>query len=183
MAFLWGIGDYLSSKSEIEYRNDERRREEWEIEHFPDGEKREMVEIYENMGIEEKDAHTMVDILSKYKEAWINVMMVEELGIINENDSPVKNAVATFVAFACFGFIPLISYVSTYLLPLPAADPSFSFYTAAMLTASSLFALGAIKVKFTGKNWLRSGLETLIVGGFAALAAYAVGYLLSGLAL
>jgi len=42
--------------------------------------------------------------------------------------------------------------------------------------------LGIAKFKFTRKHWLRSALETLIIGGLAAGVAYLVGYLLSGLA-
>ncbi|MFC2036927.1 VIT1/CCC1 transporter family protein [Chloroflexota bacterium] len=33
----------------------------------------------------------------------------------------------------------------------------------------------------TERNWFRSGLEMLIVGGLAAAVAYLVGYLLQGL--
>jgi VIT1/CCC1 family predicted Fe2+/Mn2+ transporter len=50
-----------------------------------------------------------------------------------------------------------------------------------ILTAIALFMLGSAKYKITGKNWFRSGIETLIIGGIAASAAYIVGYLLAGL--
>ncbi len=59
------IGDYLSTKAEDEYEAAERRREEWEVEHYPAGEKREMVELYVERGMEEKDAETIVEIISK----------------------------------------------------------------------------------------------------------------------
>ncbi len=39
-----------------------------------------------------------------------------------------------------------------------------------------MFALGALKTKFTDKSWVKSGLEMLIVGGLAAAAAYFIGY-------
>lgn len=32
------IGDYLSTKAEIEYQADERKREAWEVKHYPEGE-------------------------------------------------------------------------------------------------------------------------------------------------
>ena len=178
-----GIGDYLSSKSEQEYRQDERRREAWEVENYPEGEKLEMVEIYKGMGIGDDDANTIVDTLSKYKEAWVDVMMVEELGIMEDNESPLNNALATFVAFVIFGFIPLISYVVAQFVPVLIPDSSVSFVFAALLTAVSLFSLGALKVRVTGKNWLKSGIETLLMGGFAAVAAFGIGYGLSLFAL
>jgi VIT1/CCC1 family predicted Fe2+/Mn2+ transporter len=53
---------------------------------------------------------------------------------------------------------------------------------AAVLTGVTLFLLGALKVRITEKNWLKSGIEMLVVGGIAAVAAYLIGLFLSGLA-
>ncbi|MFK7843939.1 MAG: VIT1/CCC1 transporter family protein, partial [Rhodothermales bacterium] len=53
---------------------------------------------------------------------------------------------------------------------------------ASILTASALFVLGVQKVHFTNKHWFTSGLEMLLVGGVAAVVAYGIGVLLSGLA-
>jgi VIT1/CCC1 family predicted Fe2+/Mn2+ transporter len=50
------------------------------------------------------------------------------------------------------------------------------------MVAVTLFALGAIKTKITGRPWLASGIETLVVGGITAAAAWGVGKLLGGLA-
>ena len=56
------------------------------------------------------------------------------------------------------------------------------FPAAIVLTGITLFALGALKVKFTQRNWFLSGLQMLVVGGVAAFAAYGIGAALSGLA-
>lgn len=173
------VGDYLSTKSENEYNETERKREEWEVENYPEGEKQEMVEIYTDKGMEQNDAETMVDILSRNRKVWVDVMMAEELGILEETESPLRNAVATFFSFALFGFIPLVAYVLAQFAPLLGA---YSFLLACILTALTLFVLGALKVYITGRSWLLSGLEMLVVGGIAAVAAYAVGAALSGLA-
>ncbi len=171
-----GIGDYLSSKSEREYEQGEREREEWEVEHYPEGEKKEMIEIYEDKGMSSEDAKIIVDTLSKYPKAWVDTMMSEELGIIETDDSPAKNGVATFLSFALFGLVPLITYVVAQLVPYLRDNPSLSFLLACILTGITLFVLGALKVKVTGKNFIRSGLEMLALGGIAAAAAYGIGF-------
>ena len=42
-AFSMALGDYLGSKSEREFYEKEKEREEWEVKNYPDGEKKEMV--------------------------------------------------------------------------------------------------------------------------------------------
>jgi VIT1/CCC1 family predicted Fe2+/Mn2+ transporter len=173
------IGDFLSTKSEQEYRKTERAREEWEVEHYPEGEKKELVELYEGKGIPGSDARQMVETVSRHPKAWVDIMMVEELGILPEEESPLKNAITTFVSFAVFGFVPLIATILARFVPFLAAN---SFPVSAALVGVTLFALGAAKTKVTGRPWLASGLETLVVGGITAAAAWGVGKLLGGLA-
>lgn len=173
------IGDYLSSKSEAEYEAEERRREAWEVEHFPEGEKQELREIYQARGMAPEDAAAVVDIIAKDHESWVDTMMVEELGILRSDESPLGNAVATFLSFGVFGFLPIVAYVLALFVP---ALESARFPLACVLTGGTLFGLGAVKTRITGKSWLRSGLEMLSLGGIAAVAAYLIGALLGGLA-
>lgn len=173
------IGDYLSTKSEKEYHSSERKREEWETNNYLEGEKKELMELYEEKGVSKSDAKTIVNILSKYKKAFVDVMMIEELGIIKNEGSPLKNSLVTFVSFCIFGFIPLLTFVLTSLIP---SLRSIQFQMATILTGLTLFILGSLKTKFTGKNWIISGLEMLLVGGLAAGAAYCIGFLLGGFA-
>lgn len=173
------IGDYLSTKSEIEYQKNERKREAWEVDNYPEGEKKELIEIYVEKGMKKADAIKTVDLIAKNKKTWVDIMMVEELGILQSNESPLKSAIITFFSFGIFGFIPLIAYIVSSSIPFIAQN---TFVVASVLTGMTLFGLGAAKVKVTGKNWFISGLEMLIVGGIAASAAFLVGFLLSGLA-
>jgi len=174
-----GIGDYLSTQAEKEYNKAEREREAWEVDHYPEGEKQEMVKIYKGKGMSEADARAMVEIMAKYKRAWLDIMMLEELGIIESNESPLKNAIATFLSFCVFGFIPVLAYVLSLFVP---ALKAHTFLTACVLTGATLFTLGALKTRITERHWLTSGLEMFAVGSLAAGAAYAIGFLLSGLA-
>ena len=177
--FSMAIGDFLSTKAENEYNSTEREREKWEVQNYPEGEKKELIEIYMDKGISESDANTVVDIISKNEKAWIDIMMVEELGIIESDESPLNNAIATFLSFSLFGFIPLLAHVISFFMPALQID---QFLFSSILTGITLFVLGALKVTITERHWFISGMEMFLVGGIAAFAAYGVGYLLSGLA-
>jgi len=86
--------------------------------------------------------------------------------------SPFKHAIFTFLAFDLAGFISLIPYVFGF---------ASGFATSAIFVASALFIIGALRSKFIKKNWLQSGIEMLLVGGFAASVAYFAGYFLEKL--
>ncbi len=173
------IGDFLSTRAEQEYNAAEKKREAWEVEVYPEGEKRELVEIFTAKGYEKEDAERMVDIIAKNKEGWIDIMMKEELEIIEDNESPLKNALVTFGSFALFGFVPLLAFTVAQLF---SALTNHTFLIASVMTGLTLFLLGALKVRLTNQKWYKSGLEMLLVGGVAAAAAYLVGVALKGIA-
>jgi len=64
-----------------------------ECDNYLEGEQREMVELYISKGLSAEDARTIVGILSKDKEIFVDFMMIEELGILpeEENSSAIKN--------------------------------------------------------------------------------------------
>jgi vacuolar iron transporter family protein len=113
-------------------------------------------------------------------------MLVDELGIQppDLSEKPWKNGLVTFVSFIVFGAIPLVSYVISYAIYDSSHSTGFnpSFLVACLLTATTLFSLGAAKSRVTGQHWLKSGLAVLLMGGIAASLAYLVGYLLEPLA-
>ena len=47
-----------------------------------EGEKQEMVEIYMERGLSEEDATTIINTMAKYKEFFVDHMMVMELGLM-----------------------------------------------------------------------------------------------------
>jgi len=171
-------GAFLSLKSEREYYDRERQRETWEIEHFPDGERGELVEIYRAKGYSQEDAEALTRIQSKDHDLWIDAMMVHELGLLPDDRQPLRSALATFLAFLVAGSVPLLIYLFGLVVPV---DPAVAFPVSVVLSGLALFALGAAKVFVTERSWLRSGLEMLVVGGLTAGVAYLVGFLLQGL--
>ncbi|OGO12947.1 MAG: hypothetical protein A2Z66_10635 [Chloroflexi bacterium RBG_13_66_10] len=175
--FSMATGAYLSSKSELEYYHREREREAWEVDHYPEGEKAELFEVYRARGYSEDDARQLVEIQSKEKERWVDAMMIDELGLLPDEKNPLTSALATFLAFVAAGSVPLLLYLLGLFFPVPA---SFAFPASIGLSALALFGLGAAKVLVTEKNLVRSGLEMLGVGGMASVVAYIVGALLKG---
>ena len=174
-----GVGSYLSTKSRRDYQRSERIREEWEIDNYPEGEIEEIRQIYRRKGFRGTDLDRAVEIITSNKEIWVETMMVEELGILSEEDHPFFNGLSTFVSFVIVGFVPLLFFVAA--LAVPGLE-QYSFIMSVILTAITLFAVGSLRVLVTQTKWWRSGFEMLIVGGAAALGAYLIGYILRGLA-
>jgi VIT1/CCC1 family predicted Fe2+/Mn2+ transporter len=172
-------GAYLSTKSEQEYYQQEWKREAWEVEHFPDGEKSELYEIYRQDGYDEHDARQLVEIQSREPQRWVKAMMVDELGMLRDERKPLYSGAATLISFILAGALPLLIYILGLFVPVP---PEIAFPISVVLSGVALFGLGAAKVLVTRRNAFRSGLEMLLVGALAAGVAYAVGALLSGLA-
>lgn len=82
--------------------------------------------------------------------------------------TPLKRAAATFVSFNFAGVIPLLPFIF---------DVESSFVTSTFLVGISLFAVGFLRSIYTKKSFIKSGIETFTVGGFAAFVAFAVGFL------
>lgn len=177
--FAMATGSFLSSRSEQEYYDREWQRESWEVEQFPEAEKAELYEVYHQQGYSEEDARHLVEIQSRDKKMWVRAMMVEELGMLQDDRQPLLRGVATFSSFVVAGSLPLIIYFAGLFTPIP---PAIAFPTSIALSGLALFILGTAKVLVTKLNPLRSGIEMLLVGGVAASVAYLVGVLLKGIA-
>ena len=81
--------------------------------------------------------------------------------------SPWVHGFVTFISFNVAGLLPLTPYVL-------GLNNRFPF--SAAIVVLSLFVIGASRSKFTRKNWLTGGFEMLLIGGFAALVAYLIGF-------
>ncbi len=176
--FSMATGSFLSLKSEQEYHEKEKAREKWEVENFPEGEKRELLVIYRKRGYSESDSKRLVEIQSRDPKRWVDTMMIEELGMLPDDRTPLRSALATFTAFVSAGSIPLLVYLLGIFVPIASGT---SFAVSLAMSGAALFLLGAAKVIVTHRNPLRSGLEMLIVGSLAAAVAYLVGILLKGI--
>ena len=175
-ALSMGVGDALSSKAETEAAIKEREREKWELANYKEGEIKEMVDIYVGRGMSQKDAEVVMRICAKYENLFVNMMLVDELGLEVPDDdaNPWKDGLVTFCSFCFFGFFPLFAYC--VFGTSPELDSRELFGISCVLTALMLFILGAVKSILTTRSWWVSGFEVLIFGSFVATVSFLIGW-------
>lgn len=178
--FSMAVGNYLAVKTQNEYIAKARKREEWEIDNLIEEEKQEIRDIYAKKGFKEELLEDVVRIITGRRKIWVDTMMREELGLIEGKNNPLDNAVNTFLGFNIIGIIPLIPFLFLYVSGLNLSIGNAFFYSV-VATASSFFLIGNISGKVVQKPMIRSGLNTLFIGGIAAVVSYGVGHLLSTL--
>ena len=168
------FGGYLSTKSQQEFFENEIQREKREIEEMPAKEREEIRRIYRSKGFsDEKELDLVVQRITADKRIWLKCMMEEELGLILESmNSPLKVGFLIGASFLVGGFIPLI--------PLVFFETHLAVKTSVLFTAAILFFLGALKTTLTRQSWIKSGLETLLIGIVAAGIGLVIGFLLKG---
>jgi VIT1/CCC1 family predicted Fe2+/Mn2+ transporter/rubrerythrin len=171
-ALSMGSGAYLATKSEREVYQAEMNKEKREIAENPEEEREELSLFYQLKGFSEKEAHAMAERMSANTDEMLKVLAHEELGL-SERAFPNewKSALSATVSTAIGAVIPVLPYV--FSSGLTALLISFIVSTAAH------FAVGAAKVIVTGRSWLKSGLEMMLIGLGEAAITYGIGLLIS----
>jgi VIT1/CCC1 family predicted Fe2+/Mn2+ transporter len=101
-------------------------------------------------------------------------MMTEELGLsVAPTTTPLRSGLVVALAYAVGAAFPVLPYA----WPLTVGR---AFVLSIVLTLTALFGVGAAKTKMTGRPWLRSGLESVLVGAIAAAATFVAGRLVAG---
>jgi VIT1/CCC1 family predicted Fe2+/Mn2+ transporter len=178
--FAMAVGNYQATRARIEYIQKERKREEWEIDHMAETEKDEIRDIYAKKGFTAELLDEIVKVITARKKVWVDTMMKEELGLIEDGRKPLDTALSTVFGFVVIGIIPMIPFIFIHLTGLSSLV-SESFVYSIISTSVAFFLIGLIKGKIVKKSLLRSGLMTLLIGGIAATTAYLVGNALSNL--
>jgi len=174
--FAMSVGSYLSTKSEKENYEKHKAVEYWEVDHLPEKEREEIREIYEAKGFKGELLEQVIDVITEDKDRWVDVMMKEELEMAEETKSPLAMGGVTFGSFLFFGFIPLLIYVVDYF-----GTVDNRFLVSSVLTGVTFALIGYLKAVVNSTKVLRSILETLFLGGAAALLAYYVGDILENM--
>jgi hypothetical protein len=143
-----GLGDCISEQAEQAHIRGEAARERWEFENYPEGERKEMVDIYVEKGLSQEDAARLVNLLSgrpEYANFFVEHMLTHELGLAvpDEGDNPIKDGGVTFLSFMFWGSIPLWAYVIFYGANYHHQGGQFGICIA--VTVLCLFGLGMMQ--------------------------------------
>ena len=168
-----GLGGYLAAKSDADHYRSERKREEQEIISVPQIEKNEVIEIFEKYGLTKKDSTLVTESLAENPKQWVDFMMQFELGL--DKPEPKRARISAFTiagSYIAGGFIPLSPYFF-----MPSARSALN--VSVIVTLFALLIFGYIKGRYTGAHPIRSGLQTMLIGGLAAGAAFLLARLIS----
>ncbi len=133
----------------------------------PEGEREEIRQIFAAKGFTGADLERAVSVITADPALWTKTMATEEYGLSPTLKSPLWAAFSTFAAFILCGCVPLVTFLSTGGLDACVAA-----------TGATFFGVGAIKSRWSPAGWLRSAVETFLIGMSAAALAFAVGFAL-----
>jgi vacuolar iron transporter family protein len=163
-----GLGGYLAARGDAEHYAHEQLRAGQEIFDVPEAEATEVREIFKTYGLSSEESSTVVASLRKRPKDWVAFMMRFELGLVKPEPSrALKSALTIAFSYIVGGVIPLSAYI--FLL-----DAHRAMLVSMMVTLFALAVFGGIKGRFTGVSIVRSAIQTSIIGGLAAGAAFGI---------
>jgi VIT1/CCC1 family predicted Fe2+/Mn2+ transporter len=172
-AVSMAAGEFMATKSQEEVFQREREVEKEHIAHQRDSEIAEIRHIFGGLGFPDDTVEQIVEAVDADDEAFLQVMMALEFGIVDAGRrSPVAAMLTTgsvFVAGSLPATIPFLFIDHTGL----------GLAIAAAATGVSLFAVGVLKTLATATKPLRSGLENTAIAAVGAVLSYGLGRLIS----
>lgn len=161
---------YTSKVAERDFYESEMEREKKEMREVPHLEREEIREIYMQKGFEGKILEEVVNVIVSNKKVWLETMMSDELKL-----APVGKKHPFSAAFIV-GFSAIIGSLIP-LAPFFFAPIREGIIISIIISALTLFIVGAIKAFMTIGHWGKSGIEMAAIGTVSALAGYAIGLL------
>jgi predicted membrane protein (TIGR00267 family) len=142
-----GLGGYLAARSDAEHFVSERVREYEEIREKPEAEAEEVRQVFVSYGLTPAEARPVVEKPNP-KRALVSASTIAG-------------------SYIAGGFIPLSPYILFH-----TAGTALTVSVVVTLIALTIF--GYIKGHFTGTSPIRSAVQTALIGGVAAAAAFAI---------
>jgi vacuolar iron transporter family protein len=168
-----GLGGYLAAKTDSEHYASELKREYEETVELPDVETEEVAKVFRGYGLTEEQMAPVVSAIIGNQKRWVDFMMRFELGLEEPDPGRAGRSAATIAAsYIVGGLVPLAPYILMRQV-MPA------LWISVGVTLLALFVFGSIKGHYTGVRPLRGGVQTVLVGGLAAAAAFFIARLIS----
>jgi VIT1/CCC1 family predicted Fe2+/Mn2+ transporter len=161
-----GLGGYLAARTDAEHYATERATEERETIEIPEREAEEVAQVFRSYGLDEATVGTVVTAIRSERKRWVDFMMKFELGLEEPDPKRASRSALTIAgSYIAGGMIPLAPYF--FLRSIHSA-----LIVSVIVTLLALLVFGYIKGRFTVKKPIRSALQTVVVGGLAATAAF-----------
>ena len=153
-AIAMGLGGYLAARSDQEHYASEERREHDETEKLREIELGETADIFRSYGLEGAALEQVTRAIPDPRRAPISAFTIA-------------------ISYVVGGLIPLMPYILGLQL-------RHALIFSVVLTGIALAIFGAVKGRLTGISMLKSALQTMLVGGLAAGAAFYLASLFGG---
>jgi len=168
-----GLGGYLAARTDLEHYASEREREIRETVELPDVEVEEVAKVFRDYGLTEEQMAPVVNAITGDQKHWVDFMMRFELGLEEPRPERARiSALTIALSYIVGGMIPLAPYMLI-------ANLQTGLWLSVGLTLLALAIFGAVKGHFTGINPFKGGAQTVVIGGLAASAAFAIAKLIS----
>jgi VIT1/CCC1 family predicted Fe2+/Mn2+ transporter len=168
-----GLGGYLAAKTDSEHYASELDREYRETVELREVEIEEVAKVFRDYGLTKAQMDPVVNAITSDQKRWVDFMMRFELGLEEPDPARAARSAGTIAgSYIAGGLVPLAPYILMKQL-IPA------LWVSVCVTLLALFVFGSIKGHYTGVKPLRGGLQTILVGGLAAAAAFLIARLIS----
>lgn len=167
-AFSMAAGEYNSMQAQRELLERELEIERRELRRRPENERRELVQIYRNRGIDRQLAEDLATEMHRDLDLALETHAREELGIDPEElGSPRAAAIVSFFTFAVGAVVPLMPWFFT--------GARVAIWLSVVLGLVASVGVGVALSAFTGRSWFRTAGRQLLVGIAAAGVPYLIG--------
>jgi VIT1/CCC1 family predicted Fe2+/Mn2+ transporter len=166
------LGEWLSVTNARELARTQIAREREELEQTPESEQHELALIYQAKGLERAEAQRIAAGLMRNKQAALDTLAREELGIdpAELGGNPWAAGGTSFALFATGAIFPILPFIWT-------SGPLATGLSVAA-SAIALAAIGTLTSLFNGRGAAFSAMRQVVFGCLAAAVTYGAGALL-----
>jgi vacuolar iron transporter family protein len=167
-------GSYLSSKAARDVFERRTKEDRSRLLQSPTQQDESLHEFLKGKKFKEYEVEIVLDVLHRERRQWLKEIERSEYRFApTVSTSPVYAAMIMGCFFLIGGAIPLLPYFF-FSIELALA-PSI------ILTAGTLFGVGALKAKMSGTHFMKSGIEMMGISLTAAVLGFFIGRLVSAL--